>query len=74
MNDQIEQLARQALKDGLAKCTKRQQNLFKKMYAVKDQSCSINIVVDHMPAKTLDWAMRQVQSTLDKAAKHEVKP
>jgi hypothetical protein len=71
MNDQIEKFARQTLKDGLAQCTEGQQGLFKRMYAFKDQSLSIDEVVDLMPPEKLDWAMQQVQSTLDKAAKRE---
>jgi len=73
MNDQIQEFARQALKDGLAQCTEGQQNLFKQMYSFDDRSCPIDTVVDRMPPEKLDWAMRQVQSTLDKAAaKREV--
>ena len=67
MNDQIQQFARQTLKDGLAQCTEGQCSLFKRMYSFKDQSLSIDAVVDRIPSEKLDWAMQQVQGTLDKA-------
>ncbi len=73
MNDQIQEFARQTLKDGLAQCTEGQQGIFKRMYGWEDRSLPINEVVDRMPPEKLDWAMQQVQSTLDKAAaKREV--
>ena len=68
MNDQIQQFARQTLKDGLAQCTEGQRNKFKQMYSFKDRSLPVDVVVDRMPAEKLDWAMQQVQSTLDRAS------
>ena len=74
MNEQLEKFARQTLKDGLSKCTKAQQILFKKMYAcdapelvpgIPHSLYGINYVVDSMPPNKLDWAMRQVERTLD---------
>ena len=62
MNGQMQQFARQTLKDGLAKCTERQIGVFKRMYSFKDQSLSINDIVDNMPCDQLDWAMEQVQA------------
>jgi len=69
MNDQIQEFARQTLKDGLAKCTDGQRRLFRQMYSPKDLTCPIGDAVDRMNAETLDWAMRQVESTLEKNAK-----
>jgi len=68
MNDQIQEFARQSLKDGLAKCTEGHQGVFKRMYSFDDQSLSMDEVVDRMPAEKLDWAMQQVQNTIRKAA------
>lgn len=81
MNDQLRDLARQPLKDGLARCTEAQQAVFKLMYSEPTDSWSrtpeevarikaanIDDVVDGMPHEKLDWAMQQVQTTLDKAA------
>jgi len=36
------------------------------MYSHEDISLPINEIVDKMPAKQLDWAMQQVQNTLNK--------
>lgn len=72
MNDQIQQFARQTLKDGLAQLTEGHQHAFKLMYSSTDLGLPIDVVVDRMPPETLDWAMRQVQRTLDKATTAEV--
>lgn len=72
MNDQIQDFARQTLKDGLAKCTEGQQSVFRRMYSFKDQGLPIGTIVDRMPDDKLDWAMQQVQGTLDKAAKRAI--
>ena len=80
MNDQIQQFARQTLKDGLAQCTEGQQVMFKLMYSeptdprhrtpeavARIKAADVEGVVDDMPPEKLDWAMQQVQGTLDKA-------
>ena len=67
MNDPIQHLARQTLKDSLAQCTEGQQGKFKRMYSFKDRNLPIDVVVDRMPAEILDWAGQQVRETLDKA-------
>lgn len=67
-------LARQMLKDGLAKCDPKQHELFKLMYArnggkrsVDDaKAMDINAVVDEMPEDKLSWALTQVERTVDK--------
>ena len=74
MNDQLQNFARQTLKDGLAQLPERNQRVFKWMYArdggkrsVEDaEAMPINDVVDLMPSDELDLAMEQVQNTLDK--------
>lgn len=79
MNEQLQKFARKTLKDGLAKCTEDQQVLFKRMYIPwafgiinenrkltdEELATQINDVVDKMPDDKLDWAMQQVQRTLD---------
>lgn len=64
MNDQMQEFARTALKEGLAKLSGSQQLLFKRMYSHTDLTKHINDVVDAMPQEKLDWAMQQVQRTL----------
>lgn len=73
MNQQLQDFARNYLKDGLAKLHGRPHEIFKLMYArdngkrsVEDAlAMPINDVVDAMPQDTLDHAMKQVQRTLD---------
>ena len=66
MNDQLQHYARETLKENLAKCTDAQQLLFKRMYSFKNLKLPIADVVDNIEVKGLDWAMQQVQRTLDK--------
>jgi DNA-directed RNA polymerase specialized sigma subunit len=73
MNQQLQNFARQFLKDELKKLPGRPQEIFKLMYArdngrrsVADAlAMPINEVVDLMPDNCLDHAMKQVQRTLD---------
>lgn len=66
MNIQLQKLARDILKNGLAKCTTRQRIVFRKMYASGNTSIPMKQVIDEMPAKKLDWAIQQVEATLAK--------
>ena len=66
MNEQFEKFARDTLKTDLVKCTEAQQLLFKRMYSPSDLTKHIDSVVDDMPILKLDWAMTQVQRTLNK--------
>jgi hypothetical protein len=68
MNKTLSQYARQQLKEGLAKCSEKQQDLFKRMYSHQHLDWSIEQCVDAMPDDKLDWAMQQVERTLAKAA------
>ncbi len=69
MNKQLEEFARNQLKQNLAQCTDKQQLFFKRMYANGDLEMDINQVINNMSLKKLDWAMIQVQRTLDKIPK-----
>lgn len=64
MNDQLQNFARAELKKGLSQCNESEQMLFKKMYSHDNLQRPIGEVVDLMPEENLDWAMRQVSSTL----------
>lgn len=66
MNDQLQKFARNELKSGLIKLPEANQLLFKRMYSPKNSKLSINTVVDTISTDRLDWAMQQVQKTLDK--------
>lgn len=65
MNKQLENFARRTLKEGLAQCSGAQQLRFKRMYAHDNLDWPIDDVVDGVEAENLDWAMQQVQRTLD---------
>ena len=65
MNEQIQGFARNELKAGLSKLPESNQLIFKRMYSHKNLDADINDVVDSMPADKLDWAMQQVQRSLD---------
>jgi hypothetical protein len=66
MNDELQVFARDQIKEGLSKLPKSNVKLFKRMYSPDNLNANINDVVDNMPADRLDWAMQQVQRSLDK--------
>ncbi len=65
MNKQLENFARKFLKEGLAQLPESNQMLFKRMYS-KNLEANVDDVVDGMPEDKLDWAMQQVERSLDK--------
>ena len=66
MNNQLQKFGRDALKKGLAQLPESFQMMFKRMYSHEDLTADINNVVDALPEDRIDWAMQQVQKTLDK--------
>lgn len=66
MNNKLEEFARNELKSGLSKCSEKQQQMFKRMYAHNKPELTIDEVVDQMPETKLDMAMQQVERTLNK--------
>ena len=66
MNEQLLKFAKDTLKEGLSKCDEGQQRRFKQMYSHGNLDMDISEVVESMPEEKLDWAMQQVQRTLDK--------
>jgi hypothetical protein len=69
MNTQLQQFARNFLKENLNKLPEGNQLIFKRMYSHKKLDACINDVVDNMKEETLDWAMTQVQNSIDKIHK-----
>lgn len=67
MNNQLQTYARATLKEGLAKCTEDEQLFFKRMYSHDNLELPIDEVVDNMGTEKLDWAMEQVQKTVEKS-------
>ena len=76
MNEQLQQFARDALKTGLAQLPNDWQRTFKLIYGRDDGrrsvegavAMSVDEVVEAVPADKLDWAMSQVQNSLNKLA------
>lgn len=84
MNQQLQQFARQTLKENLEKLPVEWQQTFKLMYGrggftantttrtvTEAAALPIDQVVDDMPAEKLDWAMQQVNNSLQKLVEGE---
>ena len=54
---------RTEIKRILAKLSDGNRNIFMRMYSPFDLDKDINLVVDTMPAKQLNWALQQTQNT-----------
>lgn len=71
MNRKLENYAREELKLGLAQLEEKHHDIFRSMYAPdQDLKKPIFSVVDDMPMDKLDWAMQQVDRTLEKLRGH----
>lgn len=66
MNVQLQNYARDTIKEGLAQLPEGWQRVFKQMYAHGNLELSIEEVVDQMPDDKLDWALSQVSNSLKK--------
>lgn len=66
MNEQLQKFARDTLKKGLAQLPESNRVIFKRMYSQGKMDMPINDVVDAMKSDRLDWAMQQVEQSLDK--------
>jgi len=69
MNNQIQDFARQSIKDGLVQLPQEQQMMFKQMYSHNNLKADINTVIINIPEDKLDWAMQQVERSLKKLQK-----
>ena len=65
MNKQLQKFARDTIKKGLSQLPAGNQTVFKRMYANNNIDMSINEVVDKMPEDKLDWAMQQVERSIN---------
>lgn len=65
-NETLKTAAKNILKDLLAKCTEGQQLMFKRMYSHKNLEISINDAVDKMDSSKIDFAITQVERTIEK--------
>lgn len=68
MNKTLEKFARDTLKENLAWLDLHgggHIRIFKRMYSANNLELPIGKVVDNMPSDKLDWAMTQVQNSID---------
>jgi len=66
MNIELQEFARERLINGLKQLPESNQLLFKRMYSHNDLALPIENVVENMLPEKLDWAMQQVQRTMEK--------
>lgn len=77
MNAILQKFARDWLKSKLKECSPAQTHIFKRMYVIRNghgakieidaaNSATIEEVVDKMPSEKLDWAMQQIERTIEK--------
>lgn len=66
MNETLKNIAKKILKDLLSQCTDGQQLMFKRMYCHKNLDLPINEAVDQMSDDKIDWAITQVERTVEK--------
>jgi len=67
MNTKLQDFARQKILDGLGKLEPEHHLLFRRMYSHKNLDADLENVVQNMPEDKLDWAMQQVQKSVDMA-------
>lgn len=65
-NETIKNFAKEKLKELLSECTEGQRLMFKRMYCHKNLDLPINEAVDQMDDDKIDWAMTQVERTIEK--------
>ena len=64
--DKICQYARNKLREGLAKCTIAEQEIFKQMYSHDNLKRHTNEIIERISEEKLDWALCQIERTLEK--------
>ena len=70
MNKTMQDFARDNIKAGLANLPEKWQMMFKRMYLPDNLNADVNDIVDAMPEEKLDWAMQQIQNSLEKIGKN----
>jgi len=66
MNETLKLLSKNILKDLLSQCTEPQQMMFKRMYSHTDLDKDIKKCVDDMDESKIDWAITQLERTVEK--------
>ena len=65
-NERIIDFSRAEIIKGLNKCTVDQISIFKRTYSSNDLLKPINEIVNNMPVDKLDWALSQIDNTVEK--------
>lgn len=65
MNNELQEFARKSILEGLNKLKEDCHLLFKRMYSHKNLEAPIEEVVANIPEEKLDWAMQQVERSLE---------
>lgn len=65
-NKTIINITKKIIKELLLECSNEQQLMFRKMYCNKNLQLSISDVVDQMPDDKIDFALTQIERTLEK--------
>lgn len=65
LNETIERFARDKILDGLLGLPDGCHRKFKQMYSFDDMDKSIKAVVRDMPAEKLNWALTQVERSVE---------
>ena len=71
MNDILQNFARQWLKDNIKKLPTGWEMKFKRIYAYDNIMTPINVIIDEIHQDRLDWAMQQVQNSIEKLTKEK---
>lgn len=66
MNKTVIEFTRKQIKEGLVGLPDSWQMLFKRMYSHTNLELPINEVVDNMPVSKLDFALTQVEKSIQK--------
>lgn len=69
MNSTIDNFTREQIKEGLKSLPDNWQLMFKRMYSHKNLEADIDEVVNKMPSNKLDWALSQVENSINKLNK-----
>lgn len=66
MNSQLAAYAREKIKEGLGDLSEGHRMVFKRLYSHNNIEMPINDVIKNMPDEKLNWALTQVQNSLNK--------
>ena len=71
MQDSLILSVRQIMKDKIKLLPNENQVFFKRMYSHKNLDKPIDLVIDDMEENKLEWALSQIETTLNKIQKQK---